>query len=195
MSHSVQNSFQTFYSEYGFGLFFLLLSSLSVIAISFNVTGNLPPEEQSGSSSFNTCDKLWPYYVFIVPEFLSGLGLLFNLTAQLEFILAQAPHSMQSIFVGALYMEYIFPFLYTTIGTTTLAGRYWHFYVVLCCLQLIIIVVFTIIKRRYKYRRCNNDSDILIRENIEEVYERDLDARDLAMKGSYQSMNESNDAS
>ena len=170
------------------GLFFLLLSSLSVMVISFNVTDNLPPVEQSGSSSFNTCDKLWPYYVFIVPEFLTGLGLLFNLTAQLEFILAQAPHSMQSIFIGALYMQYFFPFLYITIGITTLAGRYWYFYVVLSCLQLIIIVVFTIIKRRYKYRQCNNDSDINIRENIEEVYERDLDARDLAMKGSYQSM-------
>ena len=146
--------------------------------------------EQSGSSSFNTCDKLWPYYVFIVPGILSGLGLLFNLTAQLEFILAQAPHSMQSIFVGALYMEYVFPYLCNAVGTNTSAGRYWHFYVVLSCLQLIITVVFTIIKRRYKYRRCNNDSDIHIRENIEEVYERDLDARDLAMKGSYQSTSE-----
>ena len=173
------------------GLFFLLLSSLSVMVISFNVTDNLPPVEQSGSSSFNTCDKLWPYYLFIVPEFLSGLGVLFNLTAQLEFILAQAPHSMQSIFVGALYMEYIFPYLYITIGITTSAGRSWYFYVVLSCIQLIITVVFTIIKRRYKYRQCNNDSDINIRENIEEVYERDLDARDLAMKGSYQSMSES----
>ena len=172
------------------GLFFLLLSSLSVMVISFNVTGicNLLSVEQSGSSS-NTRDTFWPYYMFIVPEFLSGLGIIFNLTAQLEFILAQAPHSMQSIFIGALYMENVFPYLCNAVGTATLAGRYWYFYVVLSCIQLIITVVFMIIKRRYKYRQCNNYSDINIRRNIEEVYERDLDARDLAaMKGSYQSM-------
>ena len=148
------------------GLFFFLLLSLSAMATSFNVTANLVPVEQSGSFPLNnTSDKLWPYYVFIVPKFLSGLGLMFNRTGQLEFILTQVPHSMQSLFIGALHVQFIFLDVSNAVGTATSVGRYWQFYVVLSCLQLIIIVTFTIIKHRYKYRQCNNDSDIHIREH------------------------------
>ena len=148
------------------GLLFLLLSSISIAVLSFNITNNLPSltDEAVGNVSTTTvCDHLWSQYTFIIPGLLTGLGLLFNLTSQLEFVLAQVPYNMQSIFIGATYSQYFFPYLNNTIGIVTPAGRHWQYYMALSCLELAIFVAFTIIKRRYRYRQCNNDSDINIR--------------------------------
>ena len=157
------------------GMLFLVLSSISVAVLSFNVTTTVTQELTNTTSQTIDCDQVWSHYAFVVPEFLTGLGLLLSLTARIEFILAQAPHNMQSIFIGALYTQYAFPYLINIIGIVTAAGLYWEFYVVLSCLQVISFVAFTIIKWKYKYRQCNNSSDVNYRMIIENVFEKDLE--------------------
>lgn len=152
------------------GLFLLVLSSASCMAISFNIINNSNDKLSTGNSN-----KLWPaYYLLLIPKVLGGLGFSLNLTSQFEFIFAQVPHNMQSIFVGALYTQYFTPFTTFAIGVSTSAGRHWEYYTIISCLQIFIFVTFSIIKHQYKYRQCNDISDVNIRSNIEEVYERDL---------------------
>ncbi len=179
----LQLIFAAFYPKYipkilqrmWLGMLFLVLSSISVAVLSFNVTTTVRQELTNTTSKTINCDQIWSHYAFVVPEFLTGLGLLLNLTARLEFIVAQAPHNMQSIFIGALYSQYFFPYLINIIGVVTPAGLYWEFYVALSCLQVISFVAFTIIKWKYKYRQCNNSSDVNYRMIIENVFEKDLD--------------------
>ena len=164
------------------GLLFLLLSSLSIMIISFNYAKFLPPIRNDSSyynSTITDCsDKLWPPYMFIIPEMLVGIGLSINLVSQMEFLYAQVPHSMQSIFVGMINAQIIFPYMVTVIGKSTWVGKHWGFYTAISCIQIIVLASFTVMKRKYKYRLCNDPSDINIRSNIEDVFERDFNARD-----------------
>ena len=160
------------------GLFFFLLSSVSVTVISVNVAKSLSNTNHTNDTHQLCCNNIWPYYVFIVPEVLTGIGILISLASQLEFIFAQAPCTMQGILIGALYGQYAFPYLNSLIGIFAGVGKYWQYYASLTCLHIAILIAFTIIIRRYKYRRCNEKSDINVRATIEDIYERDLNARE-----------------
>ena len=54
--------------------------------------------------------------MLIVPDVLTGNGILISLASQLEFIFAQAPCTMQGILIGAMYCQYAFPYLSSLIG-------------------------------------------------------------------------------
>ena len=160
------------------GLFFFLLSSVSVTVISVNIAKSLPNTNHTNDAYQLCCNNIWPYYVFIVPEILTGIGILISLASQLEFIFAQAPFTMQGILIGAMYCQYAFPYLSSLIGIFVAVGKYWQYYASLTCLHIAILIAFTIIIRRYKYRQCNEKSDINVRATIEDIYERDLNARE-----------------
>ena len=70
------------------GLFFSLLSAISVTVIGYNFITNFTeknlPFEATNTTS--VCQDVWPYYMLLVPEILSGVGLFFSLTSQFEFI-------------------------------------------------------------------------------------------------------------
>ena len=160
------------------GLFFFILSSVSVTVISVNVAKSLSNTNHTNDTHQLCSNNIWPYYVFIVPEVLTGIGMLISLASQVEFIFAQAPCTMQGILIGAMYGQYAFPYLNNSIGRFTEAGKYWQYYASLTCLHIAILIAFTIIIRRYKYRQCNEKSDINVRATIEEIYERDLNSRE-----------------
>ena len=160
------------------GLFFFFISSVSVTVISVNVAKNLPNTNHTNDAHQLCYNNIWPYYVLIVPEVLAGIGILISLASQVEFIFAQAPCTMQGILIGALYGQYAFPYLNSLIGIFAGVGKYWQYYASLTCLHIAILIAFTIIIKRYKYRRCNEKSDINVRATIEDIYERDLNARE-----------------
>ena len=160
------------------GLFFLFLSSVSVTVISVNIAKSLPYTNHTNDAHQLCSNNIWPYYVLIIPEVLAGIGILISLASQVEFIFAQAPCTMQGILLGAMYCQYAFPYLNSSIGSFTALGKYWQYYASLTCLHIAILIAFTIIIRRYKYRQCNEKSDINVRATIEDIYERDLNARE-----------------
>ena len=160
------------------GLFFFILSSVSVTVISVNIAKSLPNTNHTNDAHQLCCNNIWPYYVLIVPEVLTGIEILISLASQVEFIFAQAPCTMQGLLIGAMYCQYAFPYLNSSIGSFTALGKYWQYYTSLTCLHIAILIAFTIIIRRYKYRQCNEESDINVRATIEDIYERDLNARD-----------------
>ena len=123
-------------------------------------------------------DNIWPYYVLIIPEVLTGIGILISLVSQVEFIFAQAPCTMQGILIRAMYGQYAFPYLSSLIGIFAAVRKYWQYYASLTCLHIAILIAFTIIIRRYKYRQCNEKSGINVSATIKEFYERDLNARE-----------------
>ena len=159
-------------------LSFILLSSVSVTVISVNIAKSLPNTNHTNDAYQLCCDNIWPYYVLIIPEVLTGIGILISLASQAEFILAQAPCTMQGILIGAMFGQYTFPYLNNSIGIFTGVGKYWQYYASLTCLHIAILIAFTIIIRCYKYRQCNEKSDINVRATIEDIYERDLNARE-----------------
>ena len=160
------------------GLFFFFLSSVSVTVISVNVVKSLPNTNHTDDAHQLCCNNIWPYYVLIVPEVLTGIGVLISLVSQVEFIFAQAPCTMKGILIGAMYGQYAFPYLNSFIGIFAGVGKYWQYYASLTCLHIAILIAFTIIIRRYKYRQCNEKSDINVRATIEDIYERDLNERE-----------------
>ena len=161
------------------GFFFLLLSEISVTIISINVTKTLPVlMNQSTNQTSFSCDKLWSYYVLTIPEALAGIGLLLTLTSQTEFLFAQAPQTMQGILIGMLCGQYVFPYLNNIVGTYTVAGKHWQYYASLVGLQMAILLALTVLVYRYKYRKRNEPSDINVRAMIEEIFEKDFEARE-----------------
>ena len=160
------------------GLFFFFLSSVSVTVISVNIAKSLPNTNHTNDTHQLCSNNIWPYYVLIVPEVLTGIGMLISLASQVEFIFAQAPCTMQGILLGAMYCQYAFPYLNNSIGIFTAVGKYWQYYASLTCLHIAILIAFTIIIRLYKYRQCNEKSDINVRATIEDIYERYLNARE-----------------
>ena len=162
------------------GLFLVLISAIVTAIISNNVIGNLDTRnnhnDSSNSSTIGCMEKVWPYYVILIPDIMSGMGLFFSLTSQLELILAQAPHSMQGLLIGITYMQFIVSFGlgfgYTVIGH---AEEKVIFYYIITVVQLFCLISYSITAYKYKYRQPNELADINVRDTIEEIFKRELD--------------------
>ena len=94
------------------GLVFMLLSSTTLTVISAVVNNCLQElnhtsfcGEHYQTSNITISTGLWPYYVLIIPQLLSGVGFLLNLMTILEFILAQGPRYMQGTLIGTLFLQ------------------------------------------------------------------------------------------
>ena len=118
------------------GLFFFFLSSVSVTVISVNIAKILPNTNHTNDTHQLCYENIWPYYVLIIPEVLTGIGILISLVSQVEFIFAQAPFTMQGILIGAMYGQYAFPYLSSLIGIFAAIGKYWQYYASLTCLHI-----------------------------------------------------------
>ena len=157
------------------GFFLFLLSAVSIAIISFNVTKNL--EQAKYANAIHTCEEnVWTPYMIVIPEVLSGIGLFFSITGQIEFMLAQAPQSMQGILIGIMFVEFVFPYITNYIGIVTTAGTRWSYYVSIAGVQMISLILYSITAYKYKYRQTNELSDINARATIiEEIYTRELE--------------------
>ena len=164
------------------GILFALFSSITLTVISVVVNNSLQElnntsicGEHDRTTNITISTSLWPYYVLIIPQFLTGFGFVLSFMTNLEFILAQGPHYMQGTLIGMLFVQTAVSGLNSVITSSTPAGCYWEYYAVLSCLVFMSLFTYSIVAYRYKYRQRNELSDINVRVNIEEIYERNLE--------------------
>ena len=163
------------------GLVFVLLSviSLTVISGALNktlqgMTNTTVCGEHGSNWTLSTESNLWPYYVLVVPQFLNGIGVLFNFVAILEFIIAQGPRHMQGLLIGVWYAQITLGNIQEELATSRI-GCYWEYHALISGIVFISLIIYSIVAYRYKYRQRNEISDINVRVTIEEIYERRLE--------------------
>ena len=164
------------------GYVFILFSGITLTVISAALNNSLQElnhtsfcGEHYQTSNITISTGLWPYYVLIIPQLLSCIGLLLNLVTILEFILAQGPHYMQGTLIGTIFLKIAVTLLIPTVSEYTSVGCYWEYYAVISGIVFISLIIYSIVAYRYKYRQCNEISDINVRVTIEEIYERNLE--------------------
>ena len=75
-----------------------------------------------------------------LPQFLSSISIFFVRFTSIEFILAQAPCSMQGLLIGIWFMHFNIYFLTLTLSSSWL-GCHWEYYVVKSSVVLISVIV------------------------------------------------------
>ena len=117
-------------------------------------------------------------HILIVLQCFEGISIMLVFTGTLEFILAQAPRTMQGILIGLWLMQYYFIWnLNELVSSYLISYQYWWlaYYVVITSLALILLIVYTIAAYKYKYRQRNELSDVNERVIITQYVERQLD--------------------
>ena len=128
------------------------------------------------ATSTDCSDNLFRYGL-VVLQVLAGMSNMLVFIGILEFILAQAPRTMQGILIGLWLMQYYY-FHYMDVLTSYYISRHskgYIYYFVKTALVLISIIIYTIAAYKYKYRQCNELSDVNERVIITEYTERQLD--------------------
>ena len=114
-----------------------------------------------------------PYYIMVIPQFLSGISIFFVHFTSIEFILAQGPRIMQGLLIGIWFMHISIYCLTLTLSGSWL-GCHWEYYAVKSSVVLMSVIVYTIAAYKYKYRQRNELSDVNERVIITEYTERQL---------------------
>ena len=162
----------------------LVLVHLVVMTISAyqNSTDDYCKYIGSGSSQTKENDETITQHILIVLQFFEGISIMLVFTGSLEFILAQAPRTMQGILIGLWLMQYYFIWNLNELISSCLDYHqdWWRTYsTVITCLALISVIVYTIAACRYKYRQRNELSDVNERIIIAQYFEKQLDQEEL----------------
>ena len=114
--------------------------------------------------------------LLIVSQFISGLSYFLVSLTILEFILAQAPRSMQGLLIGLWYAYQSLGVAVRLLSVLTLQDVHCHYwpYIVKTVLAIISLLLYLIVSRRYKYRQRDEFSNINCQAIIEEYTERQL---------------------
>ena len=99
------------------------------------------------------------FYIMAVPHFFAGVGILLVHFTSFEFILAQGPRTMQGLLIRIWYINNSIYCVHLTMASSTL-GCYWKYYAVKTGVVFISVIVYTIAAYKYKYRQCNELSDV-----------------------------------
>lgn len=176
------------------GLVLVFLSVSLTSALSWMVTQTEPllspgtgdtceigPQSESGSASGSAefsfqLPRLF-FLVYLVPQVLNGLSEMLVFLTALEFILAQAPHSVQGFIIGLWYAMKSGNVFISILQTATSLGHYWWFYATKAGVVLFSIVAFCISARKYKYRQRNEYVDINANIIVQEYAARDIERR------------------
>ena len=115
-------------------------------------------------------------FLIITSEFISGLSYLLVFLTILEFILAQAPCSMQGLLIGLWYAYQSLAVGVRLVSVLTLQDVHCHYwpYIVKTVLALISLLLYLLVSRSYKYRQREEPSNINRQAIIEEYTERQL---------------------
>ena len=139
----------------------------------------------SGLNTTNTSDHDISIYLLLIPNCINSLGTLFIIPGSLEFVFAQAPHSMRGLLIGLWYglgglyevagWIMIQPFKALSehlIPSCELYVLIMNFLVMLTCL-----ILFLLLSRKYKL---HGHEDVFNAHNIVECYyENEFNQRDL----------------
>ena len=120
-------------------------------------------------SSFAHTECLAEGLIFL--EISNGIGNAVVSFSSLEFILAQGPHHMQGLLVGFWGIQFAIEGM---LGIILAELSLFVFYSVVTGLMLSSFIAFTVIMHQYRFRIRNEPSDINVRSNIEEIYEKTL---------------------
>ena len=116
-----------------------------------------------------------------VAQIFSGLGyMLVFLTAQ-EFILAQAPRTMQGLLIGLWYAYQSIGLAAFLIIEATQVKHYWP-YIVLTVLSALSVCLYSIVSYRFKYRQRQESTNVNYRYIIEEYTTRHLEEQELIQR-------------
>ena len=115
----------------------------------------------------------FPYYIMVIPQFLSGISIFFVQFTSIEFILAQGPRIMQGLLISIWFMLVSIYCLTLTLSGSWL-GCHWEYYAVKSSVVLMSVIVYSIAAYKYKYRQRNELSDVNERVIITEYTERQL---------------------
>lgn len=160
----------------GIGLAVTILSLLTQLALSVlqnNSFEELGYVDVCGRNLTNTSsldnlilppNPLPSQYMLIAPQILNGFSLLLIFLTALEFILAQAPRSMQGLLVGYWYALQSVNVLLSTFLFTTDAGCSYISYIVRAGLASLSLVSYIMAAYWYKGRARQESS--LIKQNI-----------------------------
>ena len=115
-------------------------------------------------------------FLFIITQFFNGLAYLLVFLTALEFILAQAPRSMQGLLIGLWYAYQSLTVVVRLVSVLTLQDVHCHYwpYIVKTILAIVSLLFFLLISRWYKYRQREEPSNINRQAIIEEYTERQL---------------------
>ncbi len=119
-------------------------------------------------------DKLISHYVLIVPQALNGFSLLLIFLTTLEFILAQAPRSMQGLLIGFWYSIQSINVLNSSILSSSSAGCEYISYIIRLGIAVGSVLVFLFVSLWYKGRMRQELSLIKLKTIIENYTVRNL---------------------
>ena len=115
-------------------------------------------------------------FLLITSQFISGLSYLLVFLTILEFILAQAPRSMQGLLIGLWYAYQSLAVGVRLVSVLTLQDVHCHYwpYIVKTVLAIVSFLLYLLVSRWYKYRQRDEPSNINRQAIIEEYTERQL---------------------
>ena len=115
-------------------------------------------------------------FLLITSQFISGLGYLLVFLTILEFILAQAPRSMQGLLIGLWYAYQSLAVAVRLVSVLTLQDVHCHYwpYIVKTVLAIVSLLLYLLVSPWYKYRQRDEPSNINRQAIIEEYTERQL---------------------
>ena len=155
------------------GIAIIFLSTTVTAGLNIAITNREVCLKQNVSDGLDLF--LPPYQVILVPYILAGIGILFVYVTSLEFILAQAPYRMQGLLIGFWFLQFPSIILQEALGLIPTVHCSWEYYVVITASQLMFMLLYTLVAWRYKPRQCNELSEINVRENIEKIYQRNIE--------------------
>ena len=171
------------------GLMALLVESIIISVMSYIMTRDI--KSASNVSEMSICkmtvnnnitslyelqsDELTlPFFVVVIPQFFSGVSIFLVQFTSIEFILAQGPRTMQGLLIGIWFVHFSIYLLHLTLTSSSL-GCHWEYYAVKTGVVFFSIIAYTIAAYKYKYRQCNELSDVNERVIITEYTERQLE--------------------
>ena len=109
-------------------------------------------------TDYNDSPHKYILSVIIISKILNGLSLILISLSAVEFILAQSPRSMQSLFIGLCQSASV---LLLILSQHLHWYEYYHYWLTLkTSLAVVLLIVFIIISRWYKYRQREESSEI-----------------------------------
>ncbi len=136
------------------GLFCALLSSISALMIKIFVDTETSSNDICTNSSIpmiNIIDINVILALLTIPQLLYGFAKLLVFLTGLEFILAQAPRSVQGLLIGLWYALGIIQQANDSIDDAKI-GKICQVYITRCCITAVSIIAYSIAVYFYKYR-------------------------------------------
>ena len=114
-------------------------------------------------------------YWLVISQALNGLAHMLVFLTALEFILAQAPRTVQGILIGLWYAMQSINIGISIVGYSSCAAFHWLYYAIKSLLAFLFLLLFVAVACNYKYRQLNEDADINLHQEIENKFERNFD--------------------